>query len=154
MVDQPRCRAHRPPPGIGQPDWLLPGERIHAEITADAWRYLALHVPYDRRTILFGGPLGFACTGLASMVGNRRARRTAEAMAAPQWRYLGHLPIIVTRHRLLVGYTGSWFPLWFGAVARSTWREGGLHLEFHDDAPYFLRPPGPSQTTTTTGVLT
>jgi len=51
VVDQPRCRSHRPPPAIEQPEWLLPGERVHTEITADAWRYLALDVPYDRRTL-------------------------------------------------------------------------------------------------------
>lgn len=143
MADQPRCRAHRlPPPTIDQPDWLLPGERIHAEITADAWRYLALDVPYDRRTILFGGPLGFACTGLASMIGNRRTRRMAEALAAPQWRYLGHLPIIVTNRRLLIEHGGAWWPVWFEMVERCAYWDEGVLLCFRRDAPYALRSSG------------
>lgn len=138
MVDQPRCRSHRPPPTTNQPDWLLSGERIHAEITANAWRFLAFDVPYDRRTILFGGPLGFACAGLASMFGNRRARRRAEAVAAPQWRYLGHLPVIVTDRRLLIQHDGAWWPI-LGSAIRSAYVEAGsLTLLFKNDPPYAL----------------
>lgn len=138
-VDQPRCRTHRPPPTIEQPEWLLPGERIHAEITADAWRYLALDVPYGRHTILFGGPLGFLCTGLASMIGNRRARRAAEAVAAPQWRYLGHLPLIVSNRRLLVACEGEWWPIWFEMIERCDLTDDTVVLTFHEDPPYCLR---------------
>jgi len=141
VVDQPRCRSHRPPPAIEQPEWLLPGERVHTEITADAWRYLALDVPYDRRTILFGGPLGFACTGVASMIGNRRARRRAEALAVPQWRYLGHLPIIVTNRRLLIEHEGAWWPIWFEMVERLRAEGDSAALTFVDAPPYRLRAP-------------
>lgn len=144
MVDQPRCRSHRRPPTTEQPEWLFPGERIHAEITAEAWRYLALDVPYDRRTILFGGPLGFLCTGLASMIGNRRTRRRAEALAAPQWRYLGRLPIIVTNRRLLIEHGGAWWPIEADSI-RSAQVEGcNVTLLFKDDPPYALRFIGPN----------
>jgi len=140
VVDQPRCRAHRPPPPtIEQPEWLLPGEHIHAETTADAWRYLALDVPYDRRTLLFGGPLGFLCAGLASMIGNRRARLVAETLAAPQWRYLGRLPIIATNRRLLIEYEGAWWPIWFEMVERCEVTGASAVLTFHGDDPYCLQ---------------
>lgn len=141
VVDQPRCRAHRPPPAPEQSEWLLPGERIHAEITADAWRFLALDVPYDRRTILFGGPFGFLCTGIASMIGNRRARRAAEAVAAPQWRHLGHLPIIVTNRRLLIEHRGAWWPVWLDAVESVDRHDDFVALGFHSDPAYGIRSP-------------
>ena len=122
--------------------WLQPSEHVHAEIQASAWRYLALDVPYDHRTILFGGPIGWICSGIASAIGNRRSRQAAERLAAPQWRYLGHLPIIVTNHRLMVWYEDGWRPVWFDAVERYDLRDNALVLTFYEDPPYCLRASG------------
>ena len=138
--DRTRCRAHCQSPAA-EPTWLLPGEHIHAEITADAWRYLALDVPYDRRTILLGGPVGFLCSGIASIVGNHRARRTAEAVAALQWRYLGHLPLVVTSQRVLVNHGCAWWPIGRDSIETCEWREDEVVLSFRDDAPYAFCGP-------------
>lgn len=135
-----RCLHHDTamdePPTEG---WLQPGEHVHAEIQADAWRYLALDVPYDHRTILFGGPIGWICSGIASAIGNRRTRQAAERLAAPQWRHLGHIPIIVTNQRLLVWYEDDWRSVWLDIVERYDLREDVLVLTFYEDPPYCLR---------------
>lgn len=141
-----RCHAHRhQATGAGdepqEPSWLLPGETVHAQIEADAWRYLALEVPYDRRTILYGGPIGWTISAIASAIGNRRTRQAAERLAEPQWRYLGHLPTIVTNRRLLVAYEGKWWPVWFETIERCDVSDDTAVLSFHEDAPYCLRSP-------------
>lgn len=139
-LTQQRCRQHTHA-ADEQPteSWLQPGERVHAEITADAWRYLAIDVPYDHRTILFGGPIGWTISAIASAIGNRRTRQAAERLAAPQWRYLGHLPIIVTNQRLIVWYEHEWWPIWFEMIERCDIADDTAVLTFPEDAPYCLR---------------
>lgn len=141
-LTQQRCRQ-RTHAADEQPteSWLQPGERVHAEITADAWRYLAIDVPYDHRTILFGGPIGWTISAIASAIGNRRTRQAAERLAAPQWRYLGHLPIIVTNHRLMVWYENEWWPVWFAGVRDWNLTDDHLEIHFLDDPPYLLSSP-------------
>lgn len=141
-----RCHAHRhQATGAGdepqEPSWLLPGETVHAQIEADAWRYLALDVPYDHRTILYGGPIGWTISAIASAIGNRRTRQAAERHAAPQWRHLGHVPIIVTDRRLLVAYEGEWWPIWFEMVEQFDVRDDAVVLTFCDDPPYCIHGP-------------
>lgn len=141
-LTQQRCRQHaHPAPGQPTENWLQPGECVHAEITADAWRYLAIDVPYDHRTILFGGPIGWTISAIASAIGNRRTRQAAERLAAPQWRHLGHLPIIVTNQRLVVWYDNDWWLVWFAGIR--DWNLTDTHLEIHflDDPPYILSSP-------------
>ena len=94
--------------------------------------------PYDHRTILFGGPVGWICSGIASVIGNRRSREAAERIAAPQWRYLGHLPIIVTNRRLLVWFDGDWWPVWLDAVTCYRRVDRSIYLDFDSSAPYRL----------------
>ena len=144
-IDGPRrCHSHRREATSSedhrqQPSWLVPGETVHAQIEVDAWRYLALDVPYDRRTILYGGPIGWTISAIASAIGNRRTRHAAERLAAPQWRYLGHLPIIITNRRLLVAYEGQWWPIWFEMIERCDVTDDTAIATFHEDAPYYLR---------------
>lgn len=141
-----RCHVHRhQTSGAGdepqEPSWLLPGETVHAQIEAGTWRYLALDVPYDHRTILYGGPIGWTISALASAIGNRRTRQAAERLAAPQWRYLGHLPIIVTSRRLLVTYDGDLWPISFDVIDSVCRRGEYMVLGFESDPPYALQTP-------------
>lgn len=132
-----RCRHHDPTdqPSKQREEWLLPGETLHAETVAHAWRYLAMDVPYDHRTILFGGPIGWTVSAIASAIGNRRTRQAAERLSAPQWRYLGRVPVIATSDRFLVWYEAAWWPVWLDAVASFELADGSMNLAFDQDAP-------------------
>ena len=71
-------------PVLASPVLLDPGEALHADLSADGWRFLAIDVFYDEpRVVAFGGPLLFATTALAAGSARRRARAEAERLAAP-----------------------------------------------------------------------
>lgn len=126
------------------PVLLEPGESLHASVTADAWRYLPLDVPYgQQRVVAVGGPLLLGLTAAAVAIGNRRARQAAERQAAPQWRTLGHLPVLATNHRLLVLHERSWASVWYNAIrqVRPALPEYHLGLVFEDAPPYALEGP-------------
>lgn len=123
---------------------LAAGEVAFADLHAHGWRYFGLEaVPYERRTLLAGGPLLMAVTGVASAMGNRRRRRAAERMAEPQWRPLGLLRVVVTSERLLVWHENEWWPVWFANVTdvRPDAANGVLDLVFEADPPYRLAGP-------------
>lgn len=133
-----------PLPLLVSPVLLEPGEVLHASVTADASRYLALDVPYGQQRVLAaGGPLLLALTAAAAAIGNRRARQEAERQAAPQWRSLGHLPVLATNHRLLVLYESSWASVWYSAIRqmRPELSEYHLQLVFDGEPPYALDGP-------------
>ena len=123
---------------------LDPGEEAYADLYAHGWRYCAIDVHYEQRTVMLGGPLLFATTGLASLVANRRRRIEAERLAAPQWRPLGWLRVLVTSSRLLVLREGAWHSVWYEAVVdvRSNPASVMLDLRFAIDPPYRLVGPG------------
>lgn len=123
---------------------LDPGEEAYADLLAHGWRYHAIDVQYDHRTVMFGGPFLFAATALASCAANRRRRREAERLAAAQWRPLGCLRVLVTSRRLLVLRDGAWHSVWYAAVTdiRSTPVSVTLDLTFAVDPPYRLVGPG------------
>jgi hypothetical protein len=131
-------------PEFATPVPLEVGEVLHASVEARAWRYQALDVVYpQQRVIAVGGPVAFALNAAASAVGNRRARAEAERQAVPQWRYVGHLPVLATTHRLLVLHDGAWASVWYEAIrqVRPALAEGRLELVFEDDPPYALQGP-------------
>jgi hypothetical protein len=123
---------------------LGPGEEAYADLSVHGWRYHAIDVQYEHRTVAFGGPFLFAVTGLASLVANRRRRHEAERLAAPQWRPLGLLRVLVTSRRLLVQREGAWYSVWYEAVTdvASTPASVMLDLTFVTDPPYRLVGPG------------
>lgn len=131
-------------PELSSPVVLEVGEVLHAHGQVDAWRYLALDVGYvERRGGAFGGPLLFGLTSAARTVANRRARREAERLAAPQWRPLGRLPVLATSHRLFVLHEGAWHSVWYEAIRqiRPTLYEDRVALFFEEDPPYSLTGP-------------
>lgn len=134
---------------------LEPGEAAFADLHASGWRYFALdQFAYERRTLLLGGPLLMALTGVVSAIGNSRRRRDAERAAAPQWRPLGPLRVVVTSRRLLVWFEQSWWSVWYSAIAdvRAHSEHWSLDLYFHADAPYrFVGPQVPSLTVILSG---
>lgn len=119
-------------------------EVAYADITAFGWRFLATDVPYEHRSVMFGGPLLFAATAIGSWASNRRRRREAERLASPQWRALGEIRVVVTSTRLLVWHNGGWYPVWYSAIdeVRPMPESGTLDLTFVADPPYRLAGPG------------
>jgi hypothetical protein len=131
-------------PEFASPVILDVGEVLHVSVEANAWRYYAIDVACpQQRLIAIGSPVFFALTAAASAVANRRAREEAERQAAPQWRYLGHLPVLATSHRLLVLHDGAWASVWYEAIreVRPALAKGRLELVFEDDPPYLLQGP-------------
>src|SRR5258708_171907 len=85
-------------------------ELTYADLDASGWRYVGFDsVFYERRTLLAGGPFVMAMTALASAIGNHRRRQAAELLAAPQWRPLGPVRVVVTSERLLVWHEQAWW---------------------------------------------
>jgi hypothetical protein len=124
---------------------LAPGELAYADFVAKGWRYYGLEsVVYERRTLLVGSPVMMAFAAIVSAGCNRRSRRTAERLAAPQWRPLGRLRVVVTSERLLVWQAQAWSSVWFGSIIDLHLQPEASELDvfFADDPPYRLRGPG------------
>ena len=131
-------------PVLASPVLLDPSEVLHADLWADGWRFLAMDVFYDEpRVVAFGGPLLFATTALAAGSARRRARAEAERLAAPQWRSLGGLRILVTDRRLLVWFEGAWASVWYAGIREihPDLSARRVTMTFDDDPPYALAGP-------------
>lgn len=109
-----------------------------ASALVSGWRFQPAEVAYEHRTLLFGGPVSFALSGLASLCGNRRARRAAERASAAQWRDLGPIEVIATPERLLVLHEGSWWSVWYSAITNIAHSQNRLEMHFVGDPPYLL----------------
>lgn len=132
------CPAHR----RNQTDGgllLLDERRLAPPVPVYGWRCERAEVNYERKTLMVGGPLVFVLTGIMSGLRNRRARKAAEAQAAPQWRALGPLTVTATTHRLLVWHQDAWWSIWWSAVEQATCDDQQLRLDFRDgSAPYLM----------------
>lgn len=119
-------------------------EEPFADLHLHGWRYHAIDVPYEHRTVMFGGPFLFTATAIVSWTANRRRRRDAECLAAPQWRPLGLLRVVATDRRLLVRHGHSWFSVWLAAIVdvSASLDRDSLEIRFFDDPPYALVGPG------------
>ena len=120
---------------------LDPGESLHADVPAEGWRYHAAYVTYSApRAVAIGGPLMLGLVAAGNAVARRRARREAEARAAPQWRPLGLLRILATDRRLLVWHDGAWASVWYDAIRelQPDFEVGRLKTTFENDPPYCL----------------
>ncbi len=131
-------------PILPSPVLLDASEVLHANIPTEGWRYHAADVAYaEPRVIAIGGPLMLGLVAAGSAVARRRARREAEALAAPQWRLLGVLQILATDRRLLVWHEGAWASVWYDAIRglRPDLEAGQLDMTFENDPPYCLAGP-------------
>lgn len=131
-------------PSLASPVLLDAGEALHADVPAEGWRYQAADVVYtEPRAVAIGGPLIFGLVAAGSAAARRRARRDAEALAAPQWRPLGALRILATDRRLLVWHADEWASVWYDAIRelRPDLEGGRLDMTFENDPPYCLAGP-------------
>ncbi len=120
------------------------GEVLHADLPADGWRFEGADVTYAApHAVAIGGPLMFGIVAAAGAAARRRARREAEALAAPQWRPLGPLRILATDRRLLVWHQDAWASVWYNAIRelRPDLEVGRLDMTFENDPPYCLAGP-------------
>lgn len=139
-----RVAAGEDLPTIPSPVLLDAGEVLHADLPADGWRFHGADVTYVApQAVAIGGPLMFGLVAAGSAVARRRARRDAEALAAPQWRPLGPLRILATDQRLLVWHDGTWASVWYHAILelRPDIEVGRLDMTFENDPPYSLAGP-------------
>ena len=131
-------------PILPSPVLLDPGEVLHGDVVAEGWRFHGADVAYAApRAVAIGGPLMFGIVAAGSTAERRRARRHAEALAAPQWRSLGPLGILATDRRLLVLQQDAWASVWYRAIRefRPDLEAARLDLTFDDDPPYHLAGP-------------
>ena len=133
--------SHKPP-GL----MLESGEGAHGEVVAEYSRFSGMQVPYRQRTTFaLGGPVFVAAALIGTAASNAAARRTAERLAAPQWRLEGFPRVILTNRRLLVHRPADyqWLSFWhrglfeFGPELRAY----SLYLGYPDCAPVMLRGP-------------
>lgn len=123
---------------------LAGDEPAYAELDVTGWRWLGVDgVAYEQRTLLLGGPVLMCATAVMSAVGNGRRRRDAERAAAPQWRPLGPLRVVVTPRRLLVWHGSAWWSVWLDAIASVHADPAVLRLDlaFDRDPPYRFEGP-------------
>lgn len=128
-------------PQLSSPVLLDAGELLHADLQARGWRYHAVDVAYEApHAFAIGGPLLLGLVTTGGAVARRRARRAAEAVAAPQWRPLGVIRILATDRRLLVWHENAWASVWYGVIRefRPDLEAGRLDLTFDNDPPYCL----------------
>jgi hypothetical protein len=128
-------------PIFPSPVLLDAGEVLHGDVVADGWRFEDADVAYTAPLVVaVGGPFVFGLTAAGGAAARRRARREAEALAAPQWRPLDTLRILATDRRLLVWYEGAWASVWYHAIRefRPDLEAARLDLTFDDDPPYHL----------------
>jgi len=131
-------------PSLPSPVLLHAGEVVHADITAEGWRFHGADVTYTApHAVAIGGPLIFGIVAAGNTAARRRARREAEALAAPQWRLLGALRTLATDRRLLVWHDGAWASVWYHAIRefRPDLEAARLDMTFDNDPPYCLAGP-------------
>ena len=115
---------------------LKPGEGILAQTRIQYSRYYGMTVNYTKRsTLIFGNPLLMLGGVVGSSIGNSRARASAQAMAATQWREHQFTDLVVTDRRLLAHVGGRWLEFWFDCITAMYpyANEGVLVLDFGND---------------------
>jgi len=117
---------------LDSPIPLAPGEILHAGVEAHCSWYGPADVTYaQQRLLIFGSAPWLALSATASALGNHRRRRSADALATPQWRPLGHTHVLVTNTRLLVRHGDEFLPFLHASIAFVADSPDPQHLEIH-----------------------
>ncbi|MBA8827804.1 hypothetical protein FHX42_005211 [Saccharopolyspora lacisalsi] len=97
--------------------WLQPGEVLCAQGWFDVGRFRSAHVSYSVPGYAAVGSPGFvAGAALTHAVSAAATRRQAARRAAPQWRYYGAHPHLLTNHRVCSFLDNRWEDLPLAAV--------------------------------------
>lgn len=123
--------------------WSRSTDPAHASFRVLGWRHIGVEVAYEQSTVLGGGPLMFTALAGASVMGNSRRRHEAARLAAPQWRPLGAITVVIDDARLLVHHDSAWSSVWLDAITALEGHPGGasVTLFFADDPPYAFTGP-------------
>jgi hypothetical protein len=135
-----RVADGHPLPVVPSPVQLDQGEMLHARLDAEGWRFHSVDVVYEQERMFAGGVVTFGLAAALAGLGNRRTRRRASELAAPQWRPLGWMPVLATNERLLALHEGVWQSVWYSGICQLIPRpaDGYLELRFEADPPYLL----------------
>jgi hypothetical protein len=125
---------------------LEPDEISYGEGTAEYSRFYGMQVQYtERSAFAFGGPVFVAATLIGTALGNAAARRSAEILAAPQWRTEGYPRILLTNRRMLVHspVNYQWLSFWHSSLLEFGPQVGdyAIYLGYPECAPVLLRGP-------------
>ena len=122
---------------------LGPGEVAHARFApVGILGYFGEDAQYQRSFFLFGGPVGLALTGAASMARNATKKAEAERKAIPHWHRLGTADLVVTNQRMLMtgnGRTGAFWYAEAGPLQLGTGGGGVPAVQFQPSGQPLLR---------------
>ena len=100
--------VEQPPIAVG------PGEVAHAHLSpVNVLGYFGEDAQYRRSFLLFGGPVGLAVTGAASLAYNASKKAEAERKAKPSWHRLGGADLVMTSQRLALTLKGQIESFWY-----------------------------------------
>jgi hypothetical protein len=101
-------------PQAAAPVALGPGEIAHLTLSAVRIAgYFGEDVGYRPSVFLFGGPVGLALTGAASMARNSAKKAEARQAAIPRWHAMGSADVVMTSQRLAASAGGQIQSLWY-----------------------------------------
>jgi hypothetical protein len=93
---------------------LGPGEVAHATFAqVGVAGYFGTDTQYHSSFLLFGGPVGLAVTGAASLAHNASKKAEARQAAIPRWHSLGTADVVVTSQRLMANAGGQSGSFWY-----------------------------------------
>jgi hypothetical protein len=134
-------------PTEAAPVQLGPGEVAHARFAPVGLAgYFGEEVQYQRSLFLFGGPIGLAVTGAASLARNAAKKAEAQRAAVPRWHNLGTADLAVTSQRLVLAARGQVEAFWYaetGPLELTTGDAGGPAVRFQPAGKPVLRVDSP-----------
>ena len=112
-------------PSVASRAPLGPGEVAHGDFAALALSgFFGEQSSYRRSFLMFGGPVGLAVTGAASLAHNAAKKAEAERAAVPRWHDLGTADVIVTSQRLVAMAGGRTESFWYAEAGVPQWAAG------------------------------
>jgi hypothetical protein len=143
--------AGNPLPQVAAAIPLGPGEVAHAHLApVGILGYFGEQKEYNRSLFLFGGPVGLAVTGAASIAHNQSKKAEAERAAIPHWHSVGPGDVVLTNQRLAVTANGSLHSLWHaenGAMSATVGAGGVPAVQLQPNGMPLMRFESPSAPT-------
>ncbi len=134
-------------PQAASPVALGPGEVAHAHIApATVAGFFGESGQYRRSFLLFGGPVGLALTGAASLAHNAAKKAEAQHAATPRWHALGGADVVVSNQRLVTVANPNTESFWYaqtGPLQAVTAPKGAPAVSFQAAGMPLLRIESP-----------
>jgi hypothetical protein len=125
---------------------LGPGEVAHLHLAPIAIAgYFGESGEYNRSFFLFGGPVGLALTGAASLAHNASKKAEAERAAIPRWHDMGTADLVMTNQRLALAAGSQVQSLLYAQVGPIQWANDpgtpAVQIQGAETPPLRLRSP-------------